>query len=193
MSGIDYTLCNCCRGYEYTDIDGCVSTRIEHGVARMAANCRCDCHADQVVTKTSFDVTMTVTLDVVEAFLRWCEENEYTQADFDPDGMGDDAFGDGEALAEWLSEQLLDDCGGDITGPGVLAYQSDVDGFEFDPLTGLDFAADVTAQAVSNWIARWEDFPAPLARFGNADVYPRDEVTDCLLRHGRSITWKEAS
>lgn len=54
-------------------------------------------------------------------------------------------------------------------------------------------AADVTAQAVSNWIARWEDFPAPLARFGNADVYPRDEVTDCLLRHGRSITWKEAS
>ncbi len=135
---IDYTLCNYCRGYEYTDIDGCVSTRIKHGVARMAPNCRCDCHADQVVTKTSFDVTMTVTVDIVEAFLRWCEENEYTQADFDPDGMGDDAFGDGEALAEWLSEQLLDDCGGDITGPGVLAYQSDVDGFEFDPLSGVD-------------------------------------------------------
>lgn len=54
-------------------------------------------------------------------------------------------------------------------------------------------AAQVSAPAVCNWIARWEDFPAPLARFGSTDIYPRDEVTDCLLRHGRSITWKEAS
>lgn len=133
MSERDYTLCTYCDGYKYTYIDGVTTTRIEHGVARMAVNCRCDCHADQLVVNTSFDVTMTVTLDVVEAFLRWCEENEYTQADFADDDIDVDAF------AEWWSEQLLDDCGGDITGPGVLAYQSDVDGFEFDPLTGLDF------------------------------------------------------
>lgn len=136
MSDRDYTLCTYCDGYKYTDIDGVTTTKIEHGVARMAVNCRCDCHADQLVVKTSFDVTMTVTLDVVEAFLRWCEENDYTQADFPENG--DDVYGDGEVFSEWWSEDILDDCGGDITGVGVLDYQSDVDGFEFDPLSGVD-------------------------------------------------------
>ena len=126
-------LCRYCRGYAHGD-----ETRIEHGVARMAPGCDCECHADQVVTKTSFDVTMTVTLDVLEAFLRWCEENEYTQADFSDEPDGVDVYGDGDAFAEWWATDLLDDCGADITGPGVLTYQSDVDGFDFDPLAGVD-------------------------------------------------------
>lgn len=136
MSERDYTLCAYCNGYKYTDIDGVTTTKIEHGVARMAVNCRCDCHADQLVVKASFDVTMTVTLDVVEAFLRWCEENGYTQADF-PEG-GDGVYGDGEAFGEWWANDILDDVGGDVTGAGVLVYQSDVDGFDFDPLADVD-------------------------------------------------------
>lgn len=132
MSERDYTLCAYCDGYKYTDIDGVTTTRIEHGVARMAVNCRCDCHADQLVVRTSFDVTMTVTLDVVEAFLCWCEENDYTQADFAADEV------DSEAFAEWWANELLDDVGGDVVGAGVLVYQSDVDGFEFDPLADVD-------------------------------------------------------
>lgn len=134
MSERDYTLCAYCDG-RYTVIDadtGATRGEVKHGVARMAVNCRCDCHADQVVVQTTFDVTMTVTLDVVEAFLRWCEENSYTQADFPQ------VYGDGEAFAEWWANELLDDVGGDVVGAGVLVYQSDVDGFEFDPLSGVD-------------------------------------------------------
>lgn len=137
MSERDYTLCTYCDGYKYTDIDGVTTTKIEHGVARMAVNCRCDCHADQLVVKTSFDVTMTVTLDVVEGFLRWCEENGYTQADF-ADDADHDVYGDGEAFAEWWANELLDDVGGDVTGSGVLTYQSDVVGLDFDPLVDVD-------------------------------------------------------
>jgi len=125
-------LCRYCRGYAHGD-----ETRIEHGVKRMAPGCDCECHAEQVVTKTTFDVTMTVTLDVLDAFLRWCEENSYTQVDF-ADDAEIDVYGDGEAFAEWWAKDLLDDCGADITGPGVLTYQSDVDGFDFDPLEGVD-------------------------------------------------------
>jgi len=136
MSAVDYTLCTYCRGYTRREM-GVDMLEVQHGVARMAPGCRCDCHAGQVVTKTSFDVRMTVTLDVLEAFLRWCEENSYTQVDF-ADDAEIDVYGDGEAFAEWWAKDLLDDCGADITGPGVLTYQSDVDGFDFDPLEGVD-------------------------------------------------------
>jgi len=54
-------------------------------------------------------------------------------------------------------------------------------------------SAGVVPSAATNWTVRWDDFPAPLARFGNVDLYPRDEVEDCLRRHGRIITWKDTS
>lgn len=132
-------ICSYCRGIKHTDLDGTESIKIEHGVKRMAHMCSCECHADQVVVRTSFDITMTVTLDVLEAFMRWCEENEYTQADFDPEGMGDDVYGDGEAFAEWWAKDLMDDCTGEISGTGVLSYGSEVDGYDFDPLAGVDY------------------------------------------------------
>jgi len=137
MTEIDYTLCSYCRGYKHRDIDGVETVVITHGKKILAMNCRCECHADHVVVTAMFDVNMTVTLDVVEAFLRWCEENEYTQADF-ADDADSDVYGDGEAFAEWWAKDLLDDCGADATGVGVLAYQSDVDGWDFDPLAGVD-------------------------------------------------------
>lgn len=136
-AAVDYTLCSYCRGYTHRELDGTEHVVIKHGEARLAANCRCECHADQVVTKTSFDLTMTVTLDVKEAFLRWCEENGYTQADF-ADDADRDVYGDGESFAQWWADDILDDCGGDVTGVGVIAYQSDVDGFDFNPLADVD-------------------------------------------------------
>ncbi len=50
-------------------------------------------------------------------------------------------------------------------------------------------ASEVGVSAVCNWIARWDDFPSPLTRFGNADVYARDEIEDCLRRHGRGFNF----
>ena len=51
-------------------------------------------------------------------------------------------------------------------------------------------ATTVTHSAVCNWVMRWADFPVPVARYGNTDVYPRDEIEDCLRRHKRSFDWK---
>ena len=54
-------------------------------------------------------------------------------------------------------------------------------------------AAGVVPSAATNWTVRWDDFPAPLARYGTATLYPRDEVEDCLRRHGRTVTWKDTA
>lgn len=45
-------------------------------------------------------------------------------------------------------------------------------------------AIGVGVSAVSNYAARWADFPAPLWTIGTASIYPRDEIADCLDRHG---------
>lgn len=54
-------------------------------------------------------------------------------------------------------------------------------------------AVGVGISAVSNWTTRWADFPMPMARFGQIDLYPRDEIEACLDRHGRTYTWKDES
>jgi hypothetical protein len=176
MSAVDYTLCAYCRGFRHLDADGTEEIRVEHGVKRMATDCRCECHAEQVVTKASFDVRMTVTLDVLEAFLRWCEENGYTQADFSDEPDGDDVYGDGEAFAQWWAEQLLDDCGADITGRGVLTYRSDVDGFDFDPLEDVD-GDKLLRLAIPKLPISPDWSPPPTgAELGMEPLFTRDEV-----------------
>lgn len=168
----DYTLCTYCRGFRHIDIDGTETTQIEHGRKLGAANCRCECHAEQVVVKASFDITMTVTLDVLDAFLRWCEENDYTQADFTEDN---DVFGNGEPFAEWWAEDILDDCEPDITGVGVLSYQSEVDGFDFDPMAGVD-GDKLLRIGVPKLPPDPDMLPVDGADLGMEPLFPTDEV-----------------
>ena len=43
--------------------------------------------------------------------------------------------------------------------------------------------ADVGTSAVSNWIARYENFPDQVKKFGNARVYYWPEVADWINEH----------
>lgn len=164
MSNVDYTLCRYCRGYESRDLAGEVTTVIKHGEARMAYDCRCACHAEQVVSKAMFTLDVKVIIDVKEAFLRWAEETGLTQENFEFD---EDAF------AEWLAEELLDDCSADVTGPGVLSYESSLDGCDFDPLDGVDIDK-LLALAVPLLPVDPEAVPLNGAALGMEPLFPRE-------------------
>lgn len=50
-------------------------------------------------------------------------------------------------------------------------------------------AVGVSVPAVSNWTNRWDDFPPCLDRISGVQIWARDEVHDCLVRHGRDPRW----
>lgn len=45
--------------------------------------------------------------------------------------------------------------------------------------------AGVTAQTISVWAQRHEDFPTPLLRFRSGPIYSRKEVEEWLVKTGR--------
>lgn len=124
-------LCIYCRGYESQG-----ETVIRHGEIRMAWRCSCDCHADQIVTRMTYETSVTVTVDMREAFLRFAEEKELTQADFDEaDGR---AYDFEEEFSEWFANELGENTEVDVSGPGVVEYGNDIEFLDVDPLDGVN-------------------------------------------------------
>jgi hypothetical protein len=114
MSG---NLCAYCRGVSTPD-----GTHVEHGIARFADRCSCDCHADQVVEVATFEIRLDVTLDLVAAFLMFAEEHGITQETLDADVDDYDL----DHFLTWASETIeVETDASDIAG--ILTYREDIE------------------------------------------------------------------